>query len=258
VGSRRSRTAAVIRLLAVCALLLLVARDLTAQDWPVHSMDRPRPAVVDPGPAGPPAPVPADAIVLFDGGDLSAWHKQGGGQPGWRVVDGVLEIVPNAGGIETVRAFGDVQLHVEWASPSPAVGEGQDRGNSGLFFMSFYEVQIVDSYDNDTYPDGQAASLYGQSPPLVNASRAPGEWQTYDIVFRRPHFGADGKMTEPARVTVFHNGVLVQDDVAMSGRTVHMRRAEYSPHEDALPLAIQDHASPVRFRRIWARPLPSR
>lgn len=224
----------------------------------MHSMDRPRPPVIEPGPAGPPAPIPSDAVVLFDGGSLSEWVRQGGGEPGWKVVNGVLQIEPNSGGIQTKRSFGDVQLHVEWASPNPPHGEGQDRGNSGLYFMTYYEVQVLDSYRNDTYPDGQAAALYGQSPPLVNASRPPGEWQTYDVVFRRPHFAADGSVAQPARVTVFHNGVLVQDDVAMTGRTVHMRRAEYAPHEDALPFAIQDHGAPVQFRRIWLRELPPR
>jgi hypothetical protein len=165
----------------------------------------------------------------FDGADLSAWEKQGGGEPGWRVADGVAEIVPGAGGVQTRRAFGDVQLHIEWASPSPARGSGQDRGNSGVFFMTHYEVQILDSYDNDTYPDGQAAALYGQYPPLVNASRPPGEWQSYDIIFRRPRFAADGSLTEAARVTVLHNGVLVHEHASLMGRTAHMRRAEYSP-----------------------------
>lgn len=243
------------RSILIAGAALLVGAGASAQEWPVHSMDRPRPPVVDPGPAGPPAPVPADAIVLFDGTDLSAWQKQGGGQPGWKVANGYAEIVPGAGGIETRQAFGDVQLHVEWASPDPPQHTGQDRGNSGIFFMTYYEVQIVDSYDNDTYPDGQAAALYGQHPPLVNASRPPGQWQTYDIIFRRPRFAGDGSLEAPARVTVFHNGVLVHDNAAMTGRTVHMRRAEYSPHPDALPLAIQDHASPVRFRRIWIREL---
>lgn len=243
-----------------CLLLSIVALasaacGAQAQEWPVHAMDRPRPAVVDPGPATPPAPIPADAIVLFDGRDLSAWQKQGGGAPAWRIGDGWAEIVSGAGGIETKQAFGDVQLHIEWASPDPPEHTGQDRGNSGVFFMTYYEVQILDSHGNDTYPDGQAAALYGQHPPLVNASRGPGEWQTYDIVFRRPRFAADGSLEQPARVTVFHNGVLVQDAAEMTGRTVHMRRAQYSPHADALPLAIQDHASPVRFRRIWVRPL---
>lgn len=246
------------RIIVAGAALVLTATCVEAQQWPVHSMDRPRPPVIDPGPAPAPAPIPADAIVLFDGGDLSQWVSQrDGGSPGWKVENGILEIVPGAGGIQTRESFGDVQLHVEWASPTPPEHEGQDRGNSGIFFMTFYEVQILDSYENDTYADGQAAALYGQHPPMVNASRPPGEWQTYDIIFRRPRFAADGSLETPARVTVFHNGVLVHDDAEMTGRTVHNRTAEYSPHEDALPIAIQDHESRVRFRSIWVRRLSS-
>jgi hypothetical protein len=172
------------------------------------------------------------------------------------VAEGYLEVVGGAGSIATRRAFGDVQLHVEWATPSPPRGEGQERGNSGVFLMGRYEIQVLDSYRNDTYADGQAAALYGQAPPLVNASRPPGEWQTYDVVFRRPRFGPDGALLQPARVTVFHNGVLVHDNVGFTGRTAHGRKATYEPHEDRLPLVLQDHGDPVRFRNIWVRELP--
>lgn len=226
---------------------------LEAQEWPVHSMDRPRPPVVQPGPAGPPSPPPSDAIVLLDSTGLTAWERQEGGAAGWRVADGYVEVVDGTGSIATRRAFGDVQLHVEWATPAPARGEGQERGNSGVFLMGLYEIQVLDSYRNDTYPDGQAAALYGQTPPLVNASRPPGEWQTYDIVFRRPHFAADGSVVRPAYVTVLHNGVLVHDYVAFTGRTVHARAAVYEPHADRLPLVLQDHGNPVRYRNIWVR-----
>lgn len=237
--------------------LLLGSLDLAAQEeWPVHSEDRPRPPAVDPGPAGPPAPPPSDAVVLLDGTSLAEWERAGGGEPGWRIGDGYIEVVGGSGSIVTRRAFGDVQLHVEWAAPSPPSGEGQNRGNSGVFLMGMYEVQILDSHENDTYPDGQNAALYGQEPPLVNASRPPGEWQTFDIVFRRPHFGEDGEVTRPARVTVFHNGVLVHDGAAFHGRTVHGRPAEYEPHGDAGPIMLQDHGDPVRFRTIWVRELP--
>lgn len=224
-------------------------------DWPVHSMERPRPPVVDPGPAPPPAPVPADAIVLFDGTDLAAWERVEGGPAGWAVKDGYVEVVGGSGSITTRRAFGDMQLHLEWAAPSPPSGEGQGRGNSGVFLMGHYEIQILDSYDNDTYPDGQAAALYGQAPPLVNASRPPGEWQSYDIVFRRPRFGPDGRVERPARVTVWHNGVLVHDAAAFTGGTVHAQEARYAAHADRLPLRLQDHGNPVRFRNIWVREL---
>jgi hypothetical protein len=220
-------------------------------------MERPRPPVVSPGPAGAPVPPPSDAVVLFDGTSLSEWaRQQDGGPAGWRVAEGYMEVVGGAGSIATRRGFGDVQLHIEWMTPSPPSGEGQARGNSGVFLMSRYEIQVLDSYRHDTYADGQAAAMYGQRPPMVNASRPPGEWQTYDIVFRRPRFGPDGAVLEPARVTVLHNGVLVHDHVAFLGRTAHQRRAEYEPHEDRLPLSLQDHGDPVRFRNIWLRELP--
>lgn len=213
-------------------------------------MDRPRPPVVDPGPERPPVPPPSDAITLFDGKDLSEWT----GGP-WQVKDGYVEVVARAGALTTRRTFGDVQLHIEWAAPSPPSGDGQERGNSGVFLMGLYEIQVLDSYQNVTYPDGQAAAIYGQVPPLVNASRPPGQWQTYDIVFRRPRFGPDGAVLSPARVTMLHNGVLVHDNDAFTGRTVHGRTARYSVHADRLPLVLQDHANPVRYRNIWIREL---
>ncbi len=237
------------------AMILCVAPTAVAQDWPVHSMDRPRPPVVDPGPAGPPAPAPSDAIVLFDGTSLDQWERQAGGPAGWRLVDGAMEVVRGSGSIQTRRSFGDLQLHIEWATPRTPAGRGQGMGNSGVFLMGMYEVQILDSHGNDTYPDGQAGSLYGQEPPLVNASRPAGEWQTYDIIFHRPRFQSDGAVMEPARVTVFHNGVLVHHKAAFHGRTVHARRAVYEPHGDRGPIMLQDHGDPVRFRNIWVREL---
>jgi hypothetical protein len=224
-------------------------------EWPVHSEERPRPPVVDPGPAGPPVSPPSDAIVLLDGSDLSGWVGPGGRTPGWRIGAGYVEVVRGTGSLTTRREFGDIQLHVEWAAPATVTGEGQGRGNSGVFLMGRYEVQILDSWENDTYPDGQNASLYGQDPPLVNASRPPGEWQTFDIVFRRPHFGPDGELERPARITVFHNGVLVHDGAEFHGLTVHGRRAEYNPHPDRGPITLQDHGNPVRFRTVWVREL---
>ncbi len=243
---------------ALAAALLFTSAPLAAQEWPVHSPDRPRPPVVDPGPAGPPASVPRDAIVLFDGRDLSAWQKEGGGAPGWRVADGYVEVVSGSGTIETRRAFGDIQLHIEWATPATVSADGQNRGNSGVFLMGLYEVQVLDSYDNDTYPDGQAAALYGQAPPLVNACRPPGQWQTYDIIFRAPRFNSDGSLESPARVTVLHNGVLVHDNAAFHGQTAHMRRATYVAHADRLPIRLQDHGDPVRYRNVWVRELNRR
>ena len=242
------------------ALILGAAVSLDAQvstAWPQHSMDRPQPRVVDPGPYRAPSPPPSDAIVLFDGRSLDAWTNAADAtKPArWKVVDGAMEVVAGAGSIATKQAFGDVQLHIEFRSPTPPKGESQERGNSGVFLMGRYEVQVLDSYHNVTYADGHAAAIYGQYPPLVNASRPPGEWQTYDIVFHRPHFDAAGKVTAPARMTTLHNGILVQDNAILSGPTANKQRPPYSKHADALPLALQDHGDPVRFRNIWVRKL---
>jgi hypothetical protein len=239
--------------------LLALVQTPTVPQWPVHSLDRPRPPVVQPKPEGPPVAPPSDAIVLFDGSSLAGWRTQGetDGQPArWLVKDGYMEVVAGTGSIQTARGFGDVQLHVEWRTPTPPHGEGQERGNSGVFLMGLYEVQVLDSYQNDTYADGQAGALFGQQPPLVNACRPPGAWQTYDIVFRRPRFAPDGSVLRPARITAFQNGVLIHDGVELIGRTVFGRRATYQPHADRLPLALQDHSYPVRFRNIWVRELP--
>ena len=249
---------AVLVAVALAGPLLVVSAVASAaqddpRDWPIHSLDRPRPPAIDPGPAGPPAPAPSDATVLFDGTDLSAWRSRDGGPAPWRVDDGYFEVVPGAGTLVTAQSFGDVQIHIEWSTPAPAEGEGQNRGNSGVFFLGRYEVQVLDSYGNDTYPDGQAGAVYGQYPPLVNASRPPGEWQSYDIVFRAPRFDDTGELVEPARMTVFHNGVLVHDDVELIGPTSHRRRAPYEAHPPRLPISLQDHGHPVRFRNVWVR-----
>lgn len=221
--------------------------------WPQHSLDRPQPAVVTPAPSGGPVAPPSDAVVLFDGKDLSQWAGDSGQAAPWKVADGYAEVVPGSGNIHTRQAFGDCQLHVEWMAPVPPHGEGQERGNSGVYLMSKYEVQVLDSYDNRTYPDGQAAAVYGQYPPLVNASRQPGQWQTYDIVFHRPRFDAQGKLLSPARITALHNGVLVQDNVELSGPTAHQQRPPYTAHPDSLPLLLQNHGNAVRYRNIWIR-----
>ncbi len=237
--------------------IFLYAALLTTQDptnlGSIHDRSRPSPPAVDPGTAG---HAPSDAVVLFEGKDLSRWHSQkSSGPAAWKVENGYFEVVKDTGGIETAESFGDCQLHLEWATPSPPAGEDQDRGNSGVFFLGQYEVQILDSYRSATYPDGQAGALYGQYPPLVNATRPPGEWQTYDIVFRGPRFDAGGKLIRPARVTVFLNGVLIQDNVTLSGPTAHKSRPPYAAHPEKLPLGLQDHGHPVRFRNIWLRPL---
>lgn len=224
--------------------------------WKAHDMNRPAPVVVDPGVASTQDVVgkaPADAVILFDGKDLSTWAHKDGTAAKWKVGSGYFETVPKTGYIYSKKAFGDCQLHVEFATPSPAIGEGQDRGNSGVFLMGLYEIQVLDSYNNRTYADGSAAAVYGQYPPLVNASRAPGQWQTYDIVFHAPKFG-DGKLVKKARVTVIHNGVLVQDNVEIQG-TTSTAKPEYNSGPEKLPLALQDHNHPVRYRNIWVREL---
>lgn len=223
--------------------------------WKIHDPNRPLPPVVDPGPAGDPVPVPSDAIVLFDGKSLSQWTGSKGGPARWKVENGYMEVVKKTGSIRTARGFGDCQLHVEWSAPLPAEGKGQGRGNSGVFLMEKYEVQVLDCYKNNTYADGMTAAIYGQYPPLVNACRPPGEWQTYDIIFRRPHFAEDGSLIRPARMTVFHNGILVQDNVELMGPTAHKKREPYKAHADKLPLSLQDHGNPVRYRNIWIREL---
>ena len=212
---------------------------------------KPAPAVVDPGRPGRP---PSDAVVLFDGADLSAWRGRDGAAP-WKVADGALTVRPGAGNLTTKQAFGDVQLHVEWRAPAEIVGESQGRGNSGVFLMGLYEVQVLDSWQNPTYVNGQAASVYKQHVPLVNASRAPGEWQTYDIIFTAPRFTDEGALERPAAMTVLHNGVLVQNHVTLAGPTVFRGAPRYEAHADRLPLMLQDHRNEVSYRNIWVREL---
>lgn len=223
--------------------------------WKIHDSERPLPPVVNPGPYSGPDTPPSDAVVLFDGPDLSAWQNAEGGPAGWTVEDGYMEVKKEAGSIQTKKGFGDCQLHVEWMAPLPAEGDSQDRGNSGVFLMQKYEIQVLDNYNNTTYADGMAGAVYGQYPPIVNACRPPGEWQTYDIVFRRPRFGEDGELLQKAVFTVFHNGVLIQDHVQLTGPTEWKKRPPYSEHPDRLPISLQDHGNPVRFRNIWIREL---
>lgn len=219
--------------------------------WRVHDKMRPVPPVVAPQPFVA-APPPADAIVLFDGKDLSRW-KSGDRDGQWKVESGFME-VNGTGGIETKDGFGDVQLHLEFATPANVVGKSQERGNSGVFLMGRYEVQILDGYENRTYADGQCAALYGQRPPLANVCRKPGEWQSYDLAFRAPRFDGD-VLLEPARVTVIHNGVVVQANEPFLGATRHRDVASYAPHAPTGPIALQDHGNPMRFRNVWVRRL---
>jgi Domain of Unknown Function (DUF1080) len=245
-----------VKLLTAASLAAAASLASAAEPYPQHDRNRPAPKVVAPG-APVSAPAPADAIVLFDGKDLSQWRSQKDkGAAQWKVENGVFEVVKGTGGIETAQSFGDCQLHIEWTSPSPPAGTDQDRGNSGVFFMNTYELQVLDSYQAATYPDGQAGALYGQFPPLVNVSRPPGEWNAYDVVFRAPRFDKDGKIVKPARVTAFQNGVLIQDAQELLGPTTHKVRTPYSAHADKLPLSLQDHGHPVRFRNVWIRELP--
>lgn len=208
-------------------------------------IDWPEPVVVDPGPLlGP----PSDAIVLFDGTNLDAWD----GVKGWTIEDDAATIGST---VRSKQGFGDCQLHLEFATPADVKGSGQGRGNSGVYLMGRYEVQILDSYNNPTYFDGQCAAIYKQRPPLVNASRPPGEWQTYDIIFRAPRFHEDGTLASPAAITVLHNGVLVQNHFELLGGTFYDRPPAYSQHSDREPLLLQHHGDPVRVRNIWIRDL---
>ena len=215
----------------------------------------PVPEVVTPGKGDRP---PSDATVLFDGKDLSSWQHPDGSAAGWNVENGVMTVVPGTGSIQTRQEFGSMQLHLEWRAPAPAGGKGQDRGNSGVFLHDRYEVQVLDSYNNSTYSNGMAGSIYKQSIPMVNAARPPGEWQTYDITFWAPEFNDDGSLQTPACLTVFWNGILVQYDVELQGPTVFRGRPEYEAYKPSAPLQLQDHDHPVSYRNIWLRELPGK
>jgi hypothetical protein len=227
----------------------------------VHDPSRPRPVVITPGAqVGQP---PSDAVVLFDGQDLSKWqpvtfgtaaYTKGDGPAPWKVENGYFEVVPGSGGIATREAFGDVQVHVEWSAPASRQGNSQNRGNSGLFLMGLYEIQILDNHNNPTYADGTAGAIYGQWPPLVNPLRPAGEWQSYDVVFEAPRF--DGRtMVKPAYFTVFINGVVVHNRKASMGPMVWRNVATYEPHPAEGPIGLQDHGAPVRYRNFWVRRL---
>ena len=237
--------------------LLLAAVSLYAQD----PAPLPPPAAteyyepVPPVVTVPSTGIPSDALVLFDGKNLNAWEPVKADGKLWPLVNGALVVGPKAGDLRTKASFGNVQLHVEFATPSIVAGSGQGRGNSGVFLMGLYEVQVLDSWENPTYVNGQSASIYKQHPPLVNASRPPGEWQSYDIVFIAPRFNADGSLLSPARATVFHNGTLVQHDVELRGPTVWRGQPQYKAHPEELPLVLQDHGNPVSYRNLWIRRL---
>jgi hypothetical protein len=250
-----------------CVLLVVglarIGGSAAKTKYSVHDTTRPHPPVVTPGARfGQP---PSDAIILFDGKDLSQWRSDRGNGPAkWEIVDNGYMVVPRkAGSIHTEKVFGNCQLHVEWRTPEgvPARVTDQNRSNSGVFFMGRYEIQVLDSYTDDnyqtnhTYADGQAAAIYGSHPPMVNATRKPGEWQTYDIAFLRPLFDEKGNVVRKARVTVFHNGVCVHNNVEIEGTTSHKIKAKYTPHGEG-PIGLQDHGNPIAFRNIWIRELP--
>jgi hypothetical protein len=258
--SRRYGLAA---LIALSGLVVGLSADeirtaMTPTRWRQHDIHRPRPPVVEPAEAMTPAKPPKDVVILFDGSNLEAWKSSSGGAAKWKVADGYMETAPGAGAIETRGSFGDIQLHIEWAAPSPPHGVGQDRGNSGVFLMGQFEIQVLDSFHADTYADGQAGAIYGQYPPLFNASRPPGQWQTYDIAFRRPRFDSAGSLLEPARITVIHNGILVQNNEEPFGPTSWLKWLPYANQGDRGPISLQDHDHPVRYRNIWLRELPER
>jgi hypothetical protein len=246
---------------SLAALALVAPAVCLAQPdtgYKMHDWNRPRPPVVDPGTASTqdmPGRPPSDATVLFDGKDLSQWCALDGSPTKWVVKDGIMECVAGSGMIRTFQNFGDCQLHVEWAAPVPPMGKSQGRGNSGVYLMGLFEIQVLDNYQNETYADGYAASIYGEFPPLVNPARPPGQWQTYEIVFTRPRFNPEGRLQSPARATVLFNGVLVQNGVSLTGPTAWMVHLPYSVQAEKLPLALQDHGNPVRYRNIWVREL---
>jgi len=223
----------------------------------VHDPSRPQPRIVTPGTCGTPewpGTAPSDAIVLFDGTSLDGWIGANGQPPAWKLQDGYMEVVARTHCLRTRQHFGDCQLHVEWAAPAEVVSKSQGRGNSGVFLQGIYEIQVLDCYQNPTYADGATGALYGQLPPLVNACRPPGQWQSYDIVWIGPKFDGQ-KLVSPARLTLFFNGVLLHHDVTLIGPTAHKTILPYTAHPPTGPLELQDHGDPVRYRNIWYRPL---
>lgn len=225
--------------------LFVGAFEMTSRaDEYLNGIEWKEPPMVTPGENGGP---PSDAVILFDGKDLSAWE----GVDNWRLEDGVM--VSGKGDARTKAAFGDCQLHIEWSAPMPPTGSSQGRGNSGVFLMNTYELQVLDSFDNKTYFDGQAGAIYKQSPPQVNVTRPPGTWNVYDVIWTGPRFADDGSLKSPAYITVLHNGVLIQNHFALKGDTPFNRPPQYKAHPEKLPLRLQDHGNPVRFRNIWIR-----
>jgi hypothetical protein len=247
--------------LRLLVLILIFTGVIQAQEKPdrdhgdpkLSAVWEPVPPVVAPGKTS--TDPPGDAIILFNGKDFNAWKAQKGTDVLWTLQDGAMSVKPKTGGIMTKQGFGDCQLHIEWRTPAIVLGEGQDRGNSGIFLMGRYEVQVLDNYNNKTYVNGQAGSIYKQTPPLVNVCRPPGEWQTYDIIFIAPRFYDDGRVKTPGRITVIQNGVLVQNNTTIWGETENVGVPVYKKLGDKEPLSLQDHNNPTSFRNIWIREL---
>ncbi|NOZ40577.1 MAG: DUF1080 domain-containing protein [Planctomycetes bacterium] len=232
-------------LVAASSFLLVAGSSRALANEYLPGIKWPEPPVVTPGEQN--SLPPSDAVVLFDGTDLSQWENS----DAWPVVDGVA--FAGKGRITSKPKFGDCQVHIEWSAPTPTKGEGQGRGNSGVFLMNIYELQVLDSFQSKTYPDGQAGAIYKQTPPMVNAMRPPGEWNAYDIFWTRPRFNADGSLKSPAYITAVHNGVLILNHFELQGHTPYDQPPKYTQHADKLPITLQDHGNPVRFRNIWVR-----
>jgi hypothetical protein len=241
------------KIVSFLLVLCFISQSLAAQkDSKTTELWTAEPKVVTPGTTT--SDAPSDAIILFNGSSAEAWQHRNGDAAKWTVADNALTVKGGTGGIETKQKFGDCQLHIEWRTPAEVKGEGQGRGNSGVFLMGRYEVQILDSYNNKTYTNGQAASIYKQHIPLVNACKGPGEWQTFDIIFTAPRFSDNGSVLEPARVTVIHNGVLVQNNVTIWGKSENTGLPTYEKHGKEA-ISLQDHGNPTSFRNIWIREL---
>jgi hypothetical protein len=233
--------------------LSVCAQDRRGGDPKLSEVWTPEPKKVTPGKTQ--ADPPSDAIILFDGKDASQWVDTAGRAIKWKVENGAMTVVAREGGIKTKQKFGDCQLHIEWRAPAEVKGEGQGRGNSGIFLMERYELQVLDSYVSKTYANGQAGSIYKQLPPMVNSTRPPGEWQTYDVIFTAPRFYENGSVKSQATITVFHNGVLVQNNSTIWGSTQYIGIATYEKHGEKESISLQDHGNPVSYRNIWIREL---
>lgn len=239
---------------AIFCSTIVFAQNRNGGDPKLSEIWTPEPRIVTPGQTA--ADAPSDAIVLFNGTNFSEWEPASGkGTVQWELKENNMTVAGGKGNIKTKKSFGDCQLHIEWRTPAEVKGESQGRGNSGIFLMGNYELQILDSYKNRTYSNGQAGSIYKQLPPLVNASRKPGEWQTYDIIFTAPRFNSDSSLKSQGRITVIHNGVLVQNNASIWGGTEYIGIPSNTWHRDKEPITLQDHGNPVSYRNIWIREL---